>query len=60
MVRGFSKISKPTERDGDCHLQFGLLLLFSVDGRLDLGNRANGKGISNVPSRTEKEEYLWR
>ena len=42
--KGFSKISKPTERDDayrPYHLKFGFLLLFSADGRLELGNRAN-------------------
>ena len=58
--KGFSKISKPTERDGAYHLKFGFLLLFSVDERLELGNRENGKEISDVPFRTEKEDYLWR
>ena len=38
----------------------GFLLLFSVDERLELGNRANGKKISDVPFRTVKEEYHWR
>ena len=58
--KGFSKISKPTERDCTYHLKFGFLLLFSFDERLELGNRANGKEISDVPFRTQKEDYLWR
>ena len=58
--KGFSKISKPAERDDAYHLKFGFLLLFSVDERLELGNRANGKEISDVPFRMEKEDYLWR
>ena len=57
MVRDFL-VSKSTERDGAHHLYFGFVLLFSVDERLELGNRANGKEISDVPFRTEKEEYL--
>ena len=40
---------EPTERDGAYHLKCGLLLLFSVDERLELGNLANGKEISDVP-----------
>ena len=32
--------------------------LLSVDERLELGNRSNGKEISDVTFRTEKEEYL--
>ena len=35
-----------------------LTILFSVDGGLELGNRVNGKEISDVPFPTEKEEYL--
>ena len=58
--KAFSKISKPTERDGAYHLKFGFLLLFSVDERLELRNRANGKEISDVPFRTEKKDSLWR
>ena len=47
--KGFSKIREPTERDGTYHLKFGFLLLFSVDERLELGNRAIGKEIADVP-----------
>ena len=54
----FSKLSKPTERDGAYHLKFGFLLLFSANRRLELRNNANGKEISDVPFRTEKEDYL--
>ena len=39
--KGFSKITKPTERDGVYHLKFGFLLLFSLDGRPEFGNRSN-------------------
>ena len=59
--RDFPKSGKPTERHGALyHLKFGFLLLFSVDERLELGNRANSKEISDVPFWTEKEDYLWR
>ena len=54
--KDFSKISKPTERDGVYHLKFSFLLLFSVDERLELGNRENGKKIFDVPFRTVKED----
>ena len=63
MVRDFPKsANQPNEMelDGAYHLKFGFLLLFSVDERLELGNRANGKEISDVSFRTEKEDYLWR
>ena len=47
--RDFPKSGKPTERHGALyHLKFGFLLLFSVDERLELGNRANSKEISDV------------
>ena len=39
-------------------LKFGFQLLFSIDERLELGNRANGKEISDVPFQMEKEDYL--
>ena len=39
-------------------LKFGFLLLFSVDERLELGNRANGKEISDVLFRMEKEDFF--
>ena len=58
MVSVFFQISKPTERDGAYHLKFGFLISFSVDERLELGNRAIGKEISDVPFRTEKEEVV--
>ena len=58
--KGFSKITKPTERNGAYHLQFDFPSLFSADERLETGKFANGKEISAVPFRTEKEEYLWR
>jgi len=57
--KGFSKISKPTEL-GAYHSKFGFLFLFSIDERLELRNHAIGKEISEVPFRTEKEDYLWR
>ena len=60
MVRDFPKSEKPTEWDYAYHFKFGFLLLFSVDKRLEQRNRAIGKEISDVPFRTEKEEYLWR
>ena len=56
----FSKIREPAERGSAYHLKFGFLLLFSVDERQELGSRANGKEISDVPFRTEKEDNLWR
>jgi len=40
-------------------LKFGFLFLFSIHESLKLGNRAIGKEISDVPFRTEKEDYLW-
>ena len=39
---------------------YGYFLKQHIDGRLELGNRANGKKISDIPFQTEKEEYLWR
>ena len=33
--KGFSKISKPTERNGAYHLHFDFPLLFSADERLE-------------------------
>ena len=50
-VNSFSKISKPAQRDGACHLQ-----LFLADERLE--NLASGKEISTVPFGMEKEDYL--
>ena len=35
--KGFSKISKPTERNGAYHLQFDFPSLFSADERLETG-----------------------
>ena len=35
--KGFSKISKPTERNGAYHLQFDSPSLFSADERLETG-----------------------
>ena len=35
--KGFSTISKPTERNGDYHLQFDFPSLFSADERLETG-----------------------
>ena len=35
-------------------LPFSFLLLFSVDERLELGNHANGKEISDIPSEWKK------
>ena len=52
--KGFSKLGEPTEQDGDYHLKFGFLLLFSVDERLELGNRANGKAIPTFRSERKK------
>ena len=56
--KGFSKISKSTERDGAYHLQFDFPLLFSAAERQELENEANGAGITPVPFRTEKK-YFW-
>ena len=53
------KLRRTPPSNGAYHLKFGFLLLFSVDERLKLGNRANGKKLSDVPFRTEKEDYLW-
>ena len=36
-LKGFSKITKPTERNGAYHLQFDFLSLFSADERLETG-----------------------
>ena len=53
----FSKISKPTERNGAYQLQFD----FPNDERLETGKFIpNIKEISAVPFRTKKEDYLWR
>ena len=43
-------------------MKFGFPSLFSVDEleRLELGSRAIGKEMSDVPFRTEKQDYLWR
>ena len=46
-VKGFSKISKPTGREGTYHLQFDFLELFLP----------NSKEISAVLFLTEKEDY---
>ena len=35
--KGFSKITKPTERNGAYHLQFEFPSLFSADERLETG-----------------------
>ena len=35
--KGFSKITKPTERNGAYHLQFDFPSLFSADERLEIG-----------------------
>ena len=35
--KGFSKITKPTERNGAYHLQFDFPSLFSADERLETG-----------------------
>ena len=56
--KGFSKITKPTERNGAYHLQFDFPSLFSADERLETGSFANGKEISAVPFRTEKEKKV--
>ena len=56
--KGFSKISKPTERNGAYHLQFDFPLLFQLMREWKLESLANRKEISAVPFRTEKEEYL--
>ena len=60
MVRDFPKSVNQPDEMALHHLKFAFLLLFSVDERLELGNRAMGKEISYVPFRTEKEDYLWR
>ena len=50
--KGFSKISKPTERNGAYHVPFDFASLFSADERLENGNSATGKEISteSVPN----------
>ena len=54
-AKSFSKIRKPVQRDGAYHLE-----LFSADERWKVENLANGKEISTVPFRTQKEDYLCR
>ena len=55
MVRDFPKsANQPTE------MALTICNLFLADERLKLESLANGKEISAVPFRTEKEEYLWR
>ena len=59
--KGFFKISKPTERDAAYHLKFDFPYnCFRLMRDWKLKNLANGKDISAVPFRTEKEDYLWR
>ena len=52
--KGFSKISKPTERNGASIFRN----CFRPMRDWKLESLANGKEISVVPFRTEKEEYL--
>ena len=58
--KSFSKISKPTERNGAYHLHFDFPYCFRLMRDWKLESLANGKEISAVPFRTEKEEYLWK
>ena len=53
--KGFSKISKPTKGDGAYHFVARFPVIVFRDVRLELGNRVNGKEISDVPFRTEKK-----
>ena len=54
--KGFSKISKPTERDGASISRNCCWLM--RDWKLE--SLANGNEISAVPFLTEKEDYPWR
>ena len=60
MVRVFSKSAKQPKEMPLTICSSVSCYLFSVDGRLALGNRVNGKEISDVPFRTEKGEYFCR
>ena len=51
MVKDFSKSSNQLKEDGAYHLKFGFLLLFSIDGRLELGNPANLRKFCNLVPR---------
>ena len=59
--KGFSKISKPTERNGAYHLHVCTLIsrnCFRLMRDWKQESLANGKEIFAIPFRTEKEEYL--
>ena len=63
--KSFPKISKLTERDDAYHFQFDFPQLLSADETAnwrdywrDYKSLGNGKEISAVPFRTEKEIYL--
>lgn len=42
MYKGFTKISKQTERDSPYHLQFDFPLFFTINKSLETGNSTNG------------------
>ena len=59
--KSFPKVSKLTERDDAYHFQFDFPQLLSADETAnwrDYKSLGNGKEISAVPFRTEKEVYL--
>ena len=56
--KGFSKIGQPTGRNGAYHLHFDFPNCSRLMRDWKLESLANGKGISAVPFRAEKEEYL--
>ena len=52
VLKGFSKITKPTKRNGAYHLQFDFPSLFSADERLETGKfcKWSGNFRSSVPN----------